>query len=147
MTTRAVPPPRPALAVSAGVLDLLGALGVGGLALLFIVLGGFADTDTVEWWIYPVLLGAVLQGWGAVRLLRRRGWGLLALGALPSLLVVLALVGLWREYHQAPSLPEFAAAASVLAGALALMPPARRWAGPARARRSPGGAPRPGASR
>ena len=73
---------------------------------------------------------AVAQAWGAVRLLRRRGWLLLALGALPGVLPAVALIGVWLEYGE--GLPTITALAAIplLALVLTLLPPVRRWAAP-----------------
>ena len=120
---------RPWAATAAGVLGLLGAAGTGLIAALAILLGGWsADDGTVEWWLYPLLALAALQAWGAVRMLRRRGWLPLALACLPGLLLAGALVSLHREYDSGLTLIDVLGALPLAALVLALTPAVRRWA-------------------
>ena len=120
---------RPWAATAAGALGLLGAAGTGLIAAFAILLGGWsADDGTVEWWLYPLLALAGLQAWGAVRLLRRRGWLLLALACLPGLLLAGALVSLHLEYDSALTLLDVLGVLPLAALVLAVTPEVRRWA-------------------
>jgi hypothetical protein len=122
---------RPALVLVTGVLGIVSAVVATLVAFLLIALGGLtADDGTGRWWTVGLVLAAAGQGWGAVRLLRRRGWRLLALASLPGMLPLAALVVVWMEYHQDPSLLEAIASIPVLTLVLTLTPPVRRWADP-----------------
>ena len=130
MTSQPAPASRrSAPGVTAGVLGLVSAALSGFTAFLVVALGGLAQDDGSggRWWFLGVLGAAVAQGWGAVRLLRRRGWLLLALGSLPGLLPLLALFGVWLEYRQDPTLLEVVAAFPLLTIVLTLLPSVRRW--------------------
>ncbi len=121
----------PALVLVAGGLGLVSAAVAALLAFFVLALGGLtADDGSGEWWILALVLAAVAQAWGAVRLLRRRGWRLLALASLPGLLPLAALVVVWMEYQQTLSLLEVVASLPVLTLVLILTAPVRRWAGP-----------------
>ena len=71
---------------------------------------------------------AGLQAWGAVRLLRRRGWLLLALACLPGLLLAGALVSLHLEYDSGLTLLDVLGVLPLAALVLAVTPAVRRWA-------------------
>ena len=84
----------PALAALAGVLGLLGAAGSGLLCLIVLGLGRMDDGRwELGGWAVVLLVAAMAQAWGAVRLLRHRGWALLALGSIPALLPL--LLSMW----------------------------------------------------
>ena len=131
-----------ALAVTAGVLGLLAAAGTGLLALVVQALGrdvGGTDGGAEG---PPLLIGAValLQAAGAVLLLCRRGWLLLAVASLPGTVLLIRLAQQWSEYASPPSVPEYVGAASALVLGLCLSPPVRRWSRPAsEATPGPGG--------
>ncbi len=123
--------PRPVLAALTGVLGLAGAAVWAVMALLSLADGALtADSGLGALWV--VVLGALaaVQGWGAVRLLRRRGWVLLALGSLPGVLPLLVLLVLWTEYRQELTSLDVLAPLPVLPLLLVLLPPVRRWARP-----------------
>lgn len=121
-------PRPPVLALAVGVLGLVGAALTAVMSFLVATLGGLDGDGRGEWWVLALVAASVAQAWGAVRLLRRRGWLLLALASLPGMLPLLALAGLWSEYRQTPSPLELVAAAPVLTLALTLLPPVRSWA-------------------
>ena len=126
--------PRPVLAGITGVLGLVGAAVWAVMAFTVVVDGALNGTHGVDDVSVLVLLVlAVVQGWGAVRLLRRRGWGLLALGSAPGLLPLLVLLVLWTEYRQELTPVDVLAPLPVLPLVLLLLPPVRRWASPRRA--------------
>ena len=119
------------LAVVTGVLGLAGAAVWAVMALLHIADAGLnGDHGPDMLWVAIVVALAVAQGWGAVRLLRRRGWALLALGSLPGVLPVLVLGVLWTEYRQEMTSLDVLAALPALPLVLVLLPPVRRWATP-----------------
>ena len=120
-------PPVPALA--AGILGLVAAAVAAFGAFLIIALGGLeAEDGSGRWWALALLAVGIAQAVGAVLLLRRRGWVLLAVASLPGLLPLVALVGVWLEYRQDPSLLEVVAATPLVTLVLTLLPPVRRWA-------------------
>ena len=103
------------------------------MAVLLVADGGLtADSGTGALWIVVLGALAVAEGGGAVRLSRRRGWVLLALGSLPGLLPSLVLLVMWTEYRQELSTSDVLAALPVLPLLLVWLPPVRRWAAPRR---------------
>ena len=121
----------PGLVLLTSVLGMAAAAVAALLAFFVVALGGLtADDGSGGWWVLGMVLAAVGQCWGAVCLLRRRGWRLLALASLPGMLPLAALVVVWTEYHQDPSLLEALASIPVLTLVLTLTPPVRRWAAP-----------------
>jgi hypothetical protein len=133
MTQTQAPPARlPVPAVAAAVLGLVSAAVAGVMALGLVGLGALTqDGAAAVLWLAGLVLAAVAQAWGAVRLLRRRGWRLLALGSLPGVLPAVALVGVWLEYGEGLAIIGALAALPALALVLTLLPAVRRWAAPA----------------
>ena len=129
--TEDLPDLPPVLAVTAAVLGLVSAAVAAVMALGLVGLGALTqDGTSAVLWLGGLLAAAVAQGWGAVRLLRRRGWALLALGSLPGLLPAAALIGVWLEYREGLSTIAGLAAVPLLALLATLTPPVRRWAAP-----------------
>ena len=127
---QAVPRRRPpAPAVLAGVLGLVGASASALMSTALVGLGAMGgDGGEAGWWLAALVGATVAQAWGAVRLLRGRGWVLLAVGSLPGLLPGVALVGVWLEYRQGIGPLELLAAVPVVTFLLVLSPPVRHWA-------------------
>lgn len=134
MTQRDTTPDRlPGPAVAAAVLGLVTAAVAAVMALGLLGLGALTqDGYAGVLWLVGLLAAAVAQGWGAVRLLRRRGWLLLALGSLPGLLPAVALGGVWLEYREGLTVVGTLAALPVLTLVLTVLPRVRRWATPRR---------------
>jgi hypothetical protein len=129
--TDTAPDRLPGPAVAAAVLGLVAAAVAAVVALGLVGLGALTqDGYAAVLWLVGLLAAAVAQGWGAVRLLRRRGWRLLALGSLPGLLPAAALVGVWREYGEGLAVIGTLAALPLLALVLTVLPRVRRWATP-----------------
>ena len=132
MTTMqtAAPHRPPGPAVAAGVLGLASAAGTGFLALVVVGMGRMDDGGwAVGGWALLLLVTAAAQAWGAVRLLRRRGWLLLALSSLPGLLPLGAMVALRQEYQELEPTPmDLVAAVPLLTLLVTLLPSVRRWA-------------------
>ena len=130
-TTAAAPPGPPALAVAAGVLGLVGAAVATLMAIALVGLGALTEGEGgAGWWLAGLLVAAVAQAWGALRLLRRSGWVLLAVASVPGLLPAVALFGVWLEYRQDPSIMEALAAVPLVTLLVTVLPPVRRWAAP-----------------
>lgn len=123
-------PPGSVPAVTAGVLGLVSAAVSAVVGLLVFALGGLTEDagSAGRWWFLGLVAAAVAQAWGAVRLLRRRGWRLLALGSVPGLLPLVAMIAIWLEYRQDPTLLEVLAGLPLVTLLLLLPPSARRWA-------------------
>ena len=49
-----------------------------------VVLGGLRSDVGPEWWLYPLLVGPLVQLWGAIDLVTARSWQVLAAGCLPG---------------------------------------------------------------
>jgi hypothetical protein len=120
----------PVLVVAAAVLGCVAAATAGVMALGLVGLGGLTEGGAqAVLWLAALSLAAVAQGWGVVRLLRRRGWLLLALASLPGLLPAVALVAVWIEYREGLPAIVGLAAVPLLALCCTLTPAVRRWAG------------------
>lgn len=80
--------PAPAVVVGAAILAFVGALPMLYLALIIYALAGEGSSDGTgggnRLWALLPLVAAVAQVWGGVRLLRGRGWRLLAVACLPA---------------------------------------------------------------
>jgi len=121
--------PAPRAALAAGVLAGLGALVLLYLAFLVLALGGLsADGAERSWALLPLAAG-VVTALGCVRLLRRRGWGALGVACLLAAAFVALLAAQAADLGEDPPLGLAAVllAGPVVALALALTPPVRRW--------------------
>src|ERR687894_674915 len=116
----------PPLALTAGVLGLVGALPTLFLA---VVLGGLSADAGPDPWTYLLLAAPVVQVLGAAWLLARRSWLLLVLAVVPVAVLTGAVV--WAATGTAdagnPALPLLLLVAPVLAAVLAATPRVRRW--------------------
>lgn len=139
MTPPAAPPRHtrpvgsaPRAALAAAVLAGLGALVLLYLAFLVFALGGLSsDGEDRAWALLPLAAGLAAAA-GAVRLLRRRGAGLLAVAAVLAAAFVALLVAQAADLGEDPpvGLALLLLAGPVAALALALTAPVRRWLGP-----------------
>ncbi|MCU1606898.1 MAG: hypothetical protein JWP46_3363 [Modestobacter sp.] len=109
-------------------LAVVGALPVLYLALVIWALGGLSSDGRDRAWALLPLAAAVAQVWGGVRLLRRRGWRLLAVACVPAT----AFVG-WLVLDSAsagqppPGGPLLVLLTPVVALGLAVTPRVRAW--------------------
>ena len=85
----------PALVLLAAAVGLLAAAASLWWAFILIAFGGLISGGMGLVLSLAQLAAGVLGGWGAVRLLRGRGWMLLALGCVLGLRPFLAMVGEW----------------------------------------------------
>jgi hypothetical protein len=123
-------PAAPAAAVGAAVLAVVGALPVLYLALLIWALGGLSSDGRGRAWALLPLAAAVAQVWGGVRLLRRRGWRLLAVACGPATAFVGWLVLASASAGQPPPVgPLLVLLTPVVALGLAVTPRVRAWVG------------------
>ena len=130
----AAPPrdPLPGTALAAALLAVAGAVGGFSTGMPFVGLGGLRSLGAASL-LLPVAVTAV-QVWGAVRLVRRRGAGVLVVSAVPALLWLLLVVGeaVQEVAHAGPLVLVDAAVsslpgASVVAAGLALTRSTRAW--------------------
>jgi hypothetical protein len=128
----------PPLALTAGVLGLVGALPTLFLAVIAVALGGLSADAGPDPWTYLLLVAPLVQVLGAAWLLARRSWLLLVLAVVP--VAVLAAAIAWAatgtEDAGNPGLPLLLLVVPVLAAVLAATPRVRRWV-TARPRRTP----------
>jgi peptidoglycan/LPS O-acetylase OafA/YrhL len=136
MTPPAAPPRHPSpvessppAAIAAAVLAGLGALVLLCLAFLVLALGGLSSDGADRAWALLPLAAGLAAALGSVRLLRRRGWGALAAACLLAAAFVVLLVAQAADLGEDPpvGLAALLLAGPVLALALALTPPVRRW--------------------
>ncbi len=127
-----LPPPGariPPLGLVAVVLGIIGALPPAFLAVMAVALGGLTADAGPDPWTYLLLLAPVLQVWGALWLLARRGWLLLVLAVVPVAVLTAAVV--WSatvtEGAGSPGWPLLLLVAPVLAAVLSATPRVRRW--------------------
>ncbi|MBY3552126.1 hypothetical protein [Modestobacter lapidis] len=121
--------PAPRAALLAVVLAGVGALVLLFLAFLIFALGGLgSDGADREWALLPLAAG-LAAGTGAIRLLRRRGWGVLAVACLLAAAFVALLVARTADVGEDPpvGLALLLLAGPVLALGLVLTPTVRRW--------------------
>ncbi|MGK5111929.1 MULTISPECIES: hypothetical protein [unclassified Geodermatophilus] len=126
-----VPPsdPRmPGAALAAGIVGIVGAMPAAFVAVLAVTLGGL-DADTgPDPWTYLLVVAPVLQLFGALWLLARRGWLPLVLAVLPVAVLTGAVI--WAAADQdtgGAGWPLLLLAGPLVAAGLALAPSVRRW--------------------
>ncbi|MGY1824364.1 hypothetical protein [Geodermatophilus sp. SYSU D00079] len=129
---RDVPPsdPRmPGLALAAGVLGIAGVLPPAFVAVLAVALGGLTADTGPDPWTYLLVLAPVVQLWGALWLLARRGWLLLVLSVLPVALLTGAVIWAAGQAEESGGLgwPLLLLVCPVVAAVLAATPRVRRW--------------------
>jgi peptidoglycan/LPS O-acetylase OafA/YrhL len=119
----------PPLALTAGVLALVGALPTLFLAVVAVALGGLSADAGPDPWTYLLLAAPVVQVLGAAWLLARRSWLLLVLAVVPVAALAGAVVWAATGTEDAgnPALPLLLLVAPVLAAVLAATPRVRRW--------------------
>jgi hypothetical protein len=117
-----------ALVLLAGAVGLLAAAASLWWAFILIAYGGLLIGGWATTLSLCELAGGVLGVWGAVRLLRRRGWRLLAaaslLGLYPS---VIGTANALRFGWDGPDMYQVLAYLPPAALVLVLLPPVRRW--------------------
>jgi peptidoglycan/LPS O-acetylase OafA/YrhL len=121
--------PAPRAVLAAAVLAGIGALVLLALAFLVLALGGLSSDGADRAWALLPLAAGLAAALGSVRLLRRRGWGALAAACLLAAAFVVLLVAQAADLGEDPpvGLAALLLAGPVLALALALTPPVRRW--------------------
>jgi hypothetical protein len=126
--------PAPPAAIAAAVIALIGALVLLFLAFLVLALGGLDSDGAGRLWALLPLAAGGAAAVGGLRLLRRRGWRLLA--AATGLAAVFAAVLVARSADLGEEVPVgmvlLLLAGPVVALALALTPAVRRWLAAAR---------------
>jgi hypothetical protein len=119
----------PPLALTAGVLGLVGAFPTGFLAVIAVALGGLTADAGFDPWAYLLVVAPLVQIWAAVWLLARRGWLPMVVAVVP--VAVLAGVVVWTatgtEDAGNPALPLLLLVVPVLAAVMAATPRVRRW--------------------
>ncbi|MGY1793777.1 hypothetical protein ACI796_07290 [Geodermatophilus sp. SYSU D00525] len=129
MTTSSTSPSRmPGTAIAAAAVGALGVLPLALVTVLPFVLGGVQSDDVRDWWVYALLLLPVIQLFGVVWLVSRRGRWPLLLGAVASLgfalLVVATAVAVGEDVGVAPFV---VAVCPLVAAGLALSPRVSAW--------------------
>ena len=123
--------PAPRAALAAGVLAGIGALVLLAVAFLVLALGGLSSGGADRAWALLPLAAGLAGALGGVRLLRRRGWGAVAVAVacLLTAAFVVLLVAQARDLGEDPTvgLSLLLLAGPVAALGLALTPPVRRW--------------------
>src|SRR3712207_3592114 len=93
VTTPPTSPSRmPGTAIAAAAVGALGVLPLALVTVLPFLLGGVQSDDVRDWWVYALLLLPVLQVFGVVWLVSRRGRWPLLLGAVASLAFALLVL-------------------------------------------------------
>ncbi len=119
----------PPLGLLAAALGIVGALPPAFLAVMAVALGGLTADAGPDPWTYLLLVAPVLQVWGALWLLARRGWLLLVLAVVPVAVLTAAVVWAATRTEEAgsPGWPLLLLVTPVLAAVLAATPRVRRW--------------------
>jgi peptidoglycan/LPS O-acetylase OafA/YrhL len=115
--------------LAAAVLAGIGTLILLYLAFLVMALGGLSNDGADRAWALLPLAAGVATAVGGVRLLRRRGGGALAVACLLAAAFVVLLAAQAADYGEGPpvGLALLLLTGPVVALALALTPPVRRW--------------------
>jgi hypothetical protein len=126
---RPVEPAPPPVAIAASVVAIIGGLVLLYLAFLVLALGGLSNDGADRAWAVLPLAAGLAAAVGGLRLLRRRGWRLLGVAALLAAAFVVVLVAQSADLGEDPpvGMALLLLAGPVVALALALTPPVRRW--------------------
>ncbi|MGY1830305.1 hypothetical protein ACI8AA_07730 [Geodermatophilus sp. SYSU D01180] len=129
MTASSTSPSRmPGTAIAAAAVGALGVLPLALVTVLPFVLGGVQSDDVRDWWVYALLLLPVVQLFGVVWLVSRRGRWPLLLGAVGSvvfaLLVMATAAAVGEDVGVAPVV---VAVCPLVAAGLALSPRVTAW--------------------
>jgi hypothetical protein len=119
----------PGLALAAGIVGIIGVLPPAFVAVLAVALGGLVADRGPDPWTYLLVVAPIVQLWGAMWLLARRGWLLLVLSVLPVAVLTGAVIWAAARAEEAGGLgwPLLLLVAPAVAAALALTPRVRRW--------------------
>ncbi|MFW3169039.1 hypothetical protein [Geodermatophilus sp. CPCC 206100] len=121
-------PSMPGLALAAGIVGIIGAVPLLFVAVLAVALGGLSADSGPDPWTYLLILAPLLQLFGAVCLLVRRGWLPLVLALVPTVVLTVAvIVTAAGQGSEGLGWPLLLVAGPVVAAALALAPSVRRW--------------------
>ena len=118
----------PGTAIAAAALGALGVLPLTLVTVLPFLLGGVQSDDVRDWWVYALLLLPVLEVFGVVWLVARRGrWPLVA-GAVASLAFALLVIGTAVSVGaDVGAAPVVVAVCPLVAAGLALSPRVTAW--------------------
>jgi hypothetical protein len=119
----------PRTALAAGVLSLVGVIPLALLTGAAVMFGGLWGDAAVEWWLYLLPVIPLLELWGAIWLLSRRGWRLPALSLVPGVGMFVVMLGAQLTHRDGLGLGWYVLALVVPLFALALTPApsVRRW--------------------
>jgi hypothetical protein len=119
----------PRTALAAGVLGIVGIAPLAPLTVAAVMFGGLWGDASVEWWLYFLPAFPVLELWGAIWLLGRRGWRFPALSLLPGVGMFAVMVGALLTHRDGLGVGWYALAlvVPVVALALTLTPSVRGW--------------------
>ena len=129
MTASSTSPSRlPGTAIAAAAIGALGVLPLALVTVLPFLLGGVQSDNVRDWWVYALLLLPVLQVFGVVWLVTRRGrWPLVA-GAVASLAFALLVIGTAVSVGaDVGATPVVVAVCPLIAAGLALSPRVTAW--------------------
>jgi hypothetical protein len=131
MHGRLVPSPArmPGAALAAGLLGVVGVAPLVPLTIAAVMFGGFWGDATVEWYDYLLPVAPVLELWGAIWLLGRRGWRFPALTFLPGTAIFGIMVAAQLTHKEGLALGWYVLALALPLFALVLTPArsVRRW--------------------
>ncbi|GAB3303390.1 hypothetical protein GCM10027451_08310 [Geodermatophilus aquaeductus] len=118
----------PGTAIAAAGIGALGVLPLTLVTVLPFLLGGVQSDDIRDWWVYALLLLPVLQVFGVVWLVSRRGrWPLVA-GAVASLVFALLVIGTAVSVgSDVGATPVIVAVCPLVAAVLAFHPRVTAW--------------------
>jgi hypothetical protein len=119
----------PRTALAAGVLGIVGVAPLVPLTVAAVMFGGLWGDADVEWWLYLLPAAPVLELWGAIWLLGRRGWRFPALSFLPGTGIFATMVAGKLTHQDGLGLGWYMLALvfPLIALVLTPLPPVRRW--------------------
>lgn len=119
----------PRTALAAGVLGIVGVAPLVPLTVAAVMFGGLWGDAGVEWWLYLLPLAPVLELWGSIWLLGRRGWRFPALSFLPGTGIFAIMLAGQLTHQDGLRLGWYVLALAFPLVALVLtpMPAVRRW--------------------
>ena len=119
----------PRTALAAGVIGIVGVAPLVPLSVAAIMFGGLWGDSHVEWWLYLLPIAPVLELWGAIWLLGRRGWRFPVLSFLPGTAIFGIMLAARPMHEQGLGLGWYVLALVLPLVALVLtpMPSVRQW--------------------